>query len=104
VTRPLRLLAAVPLLALAVAACSSLLDADEVADGAEEALEETVGSRPDITCPEDLEATVGAETRCVLTAGDDPTEYGVTVTVTSMENGTAKFDVVVDEEPVGGGQ
>jgi hypothetical protein len=101
VSRHLRVLAAVPVLLLGLAACGAdSLAADDVATGAEDALEGEVGFRPEVSCPEDLEAEVGAETRCTLTAGDDPTEYGVTVTVTSVEDGTANFDVQVDEEPV----
>jgi hypothetical protein len=102
--RRLRLLVAAPILALGLAGCSSSLAANDVEEGAEDALEEQIGARPDISCPEDLEAEVGAETRCTLTAGDDPTEYGVTVTVTSVEDDTANFDVRVDEEPTGGGE
>lgn len=90
-----------PLLALGLVGCSMSLAADEVATQAENALEEEVGSRPDIICPDDLEAEVGAEARCILTAGDDPTEYGVTVTVTSVDGGQAEFDVEVDGEPQG---
>ena len=60
--RRLRLLAAVPLLALGLAACGSgTLSADKVAKGAEDALEKQVGVRPDITCPEDLKAEVDAK-------------------------------------------
>ena len=77
---------------------SSLSDA-EVADAAEDALEQEVGSRPDITCPEGLDEEEGASTRCTLTAGDDPVEYGVTVTVTAVGKST-KIDVQVDEEPL----
>jgi hypothetical protein len=73
--------------------------AEETANKAEDALEEQIGTRPDISCPDDLEAEEGAETRCTLTAGDDPTEYGVTVTVTSVEGDTVNFDVEVDSEP-----
>jgi hypothetical protein len=105
VSRRLRLLLATTVLALGLGACGSgSLSADDVAEGAEDALETQVGARPDVTCPEDLEAEVGAETRCILTAGDDPTEYGVTVTVTSVEGDTANFDVEVDDEPTAGGQ
>ena len=95
-------LLAIPFL-LALAACSStsVLTADTVAESAEDALEEQIGARPDITCPDDLEAEVGAETRCTLTGGDDPTEYGVTVTVTSVDGDNANFDVEVDDEPLG---
>ena len=100
--RRLRLLLAAPLLAAGLAGCGAgSLDADGVADGAEDALEAEVGARPDVTCPDDLEAEVGAETRCTLTVDGDTEEYGVTVTVTSVEGDTANFDVDVDAEPVG---
>jgi hypothetical protein len=102
VSRRLRLLAAAPLLAVGLAACGSgSLAADEVATGAEDALEKQVGARPDISCPADLKAEVGAEAHCTLTAGEDPTEYGVTVTVTSVDGNTANFDVQVDDQPAG---
>jgi len=52
-----------------------------------------------VSCPDDLEAEVGATTRCTLSVGDDGDEYGVTVTVTSVKGDTANFDVEVDEEP-----
>jgi hypothetical protein len=100
VPRLLRLLAATPLLVAGLAACgSSALSADSVADGAEKALEEQVGVRTEISCPEDLEAEVGAEGRCTLTAGGDPAEYGVTVTVTSVDGDSPTFQVEIDEEP-----
>ncbi len=99
--RRLRLLVATPVLALGLAACGSSLAADDVAEGAEDALEAEVGARPEVSCPEDLEAEVGAETRCTLTVPGDNEEYGVTVTVTSVEGDTTNFDVRVDEEPTG---
>ena len=100
-SRRLRVLAATSLVLFGSAACGSAsLAAEEVATSAEDALEDQVGVRPEVSCPEDLEAEVGAQTRCTLTAGDDPTEYGVTVTVTSVEDGTANFDVQVDDGPV----
>ena len=99
--RRLLLPLAVPFLAAGLAACgSSALAADDVAEGAEAALEAEVGARPNVSCPEDLAAEVGAETRCTLSVTGDDQEYGVTVTVTSVEGDTANFDVQVDEEPV----
>jgi hypothetical protein len=98
----LPLLAATPFLLLGLAACgSSVLSSDTVEKGAADALEEQVGARPEVSCPEDLAAEVGAEARCTLTASDDPTEYGVTVTVTSLDGETANFDVQVDDQPQG---
>jgi hypothetical protein len=102
VSRALRALLVLPALAFGLAACGTpTLSADDVAKGAEDALEKQVGQRPDVTCPDDVEAKVGNETRCTLTGGDDPTEYGVTVTVTSVDGNNATFDVVVDDEPLG---
>jgi Domain of unknown function (DUF4333) len=111
VFRGVRALFALPLLTAALAAClasvdldrssSATLSADTVATGAEDALEKEVGQRPDVTCPQDLEAKVGATTRCTLTAEGATDEYGVTVTVRSVENGTAHFDVEVDPQPQG---
>jgi hypothetical protein len=75
------------------------LTAAEVATTAENALEAEVGARPDVTCPEGLDKEEGASTRCTLTAPDDGTQYGVTVTVTSTE-GDPELDVTVDDEPL----
>ena len=95
-----RLAALGPLLLLSPAACgTAVLGADKVADGAEDALEEQVGVRPDVTCPDDLEATVGAKGRCTLTAPGDDAEYGLTVTVTKVDGDDAAFDVAVDDAP-----
>jgi hypothetical protein len=98
----LRLLLAAPALLVGLAACGgAVVTAEETADKAEDALEEQIGARPEISCPDDLEAEEGAETRCTLTAGEDPTQYGVTVTVTSVDGDTVNFDVQVDDEPSG---
>ena len=96
------LLAAVPILLLGLSACgSSTLSRDEVATKAEDALEQQIGVRPNINCPEDVEAKVGAQTRCTLTGGDDPTEYGVSIKVTEVDGDNAKFDIQVDDQPSG---
>jgi hypothetical protein len=56
---------------------------------------------PNITCPEDLDAKVGATTTCVLDVTGDPKEYDVAVKVTSVDEGakTVKFDVEVASTP-----
>jgi hypothetical protein len=91
-----------PLLLVVLTGCAaSTLAAEDVATKAEDALEEQSGVRPDITCPEDLAAEVGARTSCRLTAGDDPTAYGVQVTVTSIEGDRVRFGIEVDREPLG---
>ena len=96
------LLAAVPFLLVGLAACGAgTLSADEVATKAEDALEQQIGVRPTITCPDDVEAEVGAEARCTLTAEGDPAEYGVSITVTEVDGDNAKFDIQVDDQPQG---
>ena len=95
-------LAPLALLAVVLTACSAgPLPAEDVATKAEEALEERSGVRPEITCPKDLPATVGARMTCTLTAGGDPTEYDVEVTVRSVEDQRVLFDIDVDREPKG---
>jgi len=74
---------------------------DQVAERAEDALAGQIGARPAVTCTDGLPGEVGAEIRCTLTAGDDPTRYGVTLTVTAVEADDVRFDVEVDDEPVG---
>jgi hypothetical protein len=93
-------LGALPL-GLGLAACAGSLPAADVATRAEDALEKQEGIRPDISCPEDLAEEVDAQTRCTWTAGDDPTEYGLTITVTAVDGEGAEFDVELDRQPQG---
>jgi hypothetical protein len=98
-----RLLAPTALVLTALSACGSTdaLSAGQVATSAEKALEQKIGVRPEVTCPKELAATVGAKTRCTLTAPGDSTKYGVTVTVTSVDGDTPDLQVVVDHQPMG---
>jgi hypothetical protein len=83
----------------ALAACGGSLPADEVAGAAADALETELGFRPQVRCPDDLTADVGAETRCTATV--DGQTYGATVTVTSVDDDGAQFDVRVDRRSPG---
>ena len=95
-----RLLGAIPILLVGLAACgSATLSKDEVATKAEDALEQQIGVRPTISCPQAVKAEVGAKTRCTLTAGDDPTEYGVSIKVNKVDGKNAAFDIRVDDQP-----
>ncbi len=85
---------------LIVAGCSSTTSVPkaEVEQEASAQLEAAVGVAPDtLTCPGDLVAEVGTIMRCELGAGG--VSYGVTITVTSVDNDVASFDVVVDDVP-----
>lgn len=86
---------------VALAGCGvDTVPAGEVADDVATLLEQQVGVRPEVACPEELPVEVGATTRCTLTAGDDPTEYGVTVTVAAVDDGEPDYEVEVDREPL----
>ena len=97
-----RLLVLVPVLVAGLAGCGTrTVAAATVAKAAEDALEQQVGTRPDVSCPHDLSARIGATTRCTLTAEGLDGTFGITVTVRSVQNGTAHFDVKVDDQPEG---
>ena len=95
----MRVVAVPALLAVLTACGAGDVSAEDIATAAEDALEEQVGVRPEITCPTDLAPEVGATTRCTFTAGDDPTEYDVQVTVTSVDDDAVRFDVELDDRP-----
>ena len=97
----MRRLLPVALLAVLTACGTDTVPAAAVGDAAESLLEQQVGVRPDVVCPDDLSPEVGAETRCTLTAGGDPTAYGVTVTITAVEGDQPTYRVEVDPEPLG---
>lgn len=55
---------------------------------------------PKIDCPGDLDAKVGASYQCKLTAQGDTAVYPVTVKVTSLKDGTARFSAEVGTAPL----
>ena len=98
-SRPLLLaLTAGALLSSAGCAAGSLT-AEELAEATEDALSEEVGSRPDVSCPEGIPEQEGATTRCTLSGGDAGVEYGVTITVTSVD-GDPQLSLEVDDAPL----
>lgn len=87
-------------LMLTVTSCSgtATISKSELEQQASTALESAVGTAPDaVTCPGDLEATVGASTKCTVTAEGE--ELGATLTVTEVDGSNAKFDVKIDQAP-----
>ena len=83
-----------------IAGCGARhVESGDVATAVADQVEEQAGGRPDVRCPDDLEAEVGASARCSLTLDGVDGAFGVTVTVTSVEDGQAHFDVRVDDEP-----
>lgn len=86
--------------AVLLVGCSSpkTVSSADAAQQISDVLEDKTGQRPDdVTCPEDLEAELGATMRCELTDGE--ATYGVTITITDVTDGAATFDIQVDSEP-----
>ena len=88
--------------ALFLAACGSgAVPAADVAQSIREQLASEFGypidEVPDVTCPGDLPVEVDASIRCTLSDLDG--DYGVTVTVTSVDGGKAFYRIKVDDAP-----
>jgi len=74
------------------------VDKNQVASVVTDELTQQVGSKPDsVTCPDNLKGVEGATLRCQLT--DNGKNYGVNVTVTSVDAGDVHFDFKVDDHP-----
>lgn len=77
-------------------ACSSgpkTVSKSDVQNQISSKLTDASGNKPDsVTCPNELNAAVGATTNCEMKVKGDP--YNVNVTVTSVEGDQVKFDMV----------
>ena len=91
--------------ALVTAACGAgaVKEADVESSVAAQLAEETDQPEPNIDCPGDLDAEVGATMECDLTVDGADAVYPVTVKVTSVEDGKANYSVEVGEAPESGG-
>jgi hypothetical protein len=85
---PYRLALLIPIVALGLglAACGdATVSKSEIEDKATSALAKQVGQTPkSISCPDDLDAKVGAQETCLLTA-DDGTTINMTATIKSVD-------------------
>ena len=91
--RPL-LLVAVPVLGLGLTACSSSIEQDELERRVSSTIESEFGVAADVSCPGALEAEVDASMQCTAMDPDSGEEIALQITVTSVEDGTANFDIV----------
>lgn len=86
-----------------LAACSfgtPTVPADDVAELAEDALEEQVGQRPEIDCgSEDIEVVDGDEVTCTLTDPATGSEFDAVVTFSGVDGTDYKIDVQVADTP-----
>lgn len=92
----------IPALCVALCGCGGpeAVEVDQLEQQVSTNLEESVGQAPDaVECVDPLPAEVGAEVRCTLAGGGD--EFGLSVTVTEVEGDNVRFDIQVDEQPLG---
>ena len=104
--RPLTL-AALLMSTIALAACGSggtsssagaVLDRDALAQDLSTRLSDAAGGKsPKVQCPGDLPVKKDLTVRC--TAVLEGKTFGLTVTVTGTEGGSAQYDVAVDQTP-----
>ncbi|MEU0048639.1 DUF4333 domain-containing protein [Streptomyces sp. NPDC006309] len=74
------------------------LSADKLSGMLSERLATATGQqKPRVSCPEDLVGKVGTTSRCTLTA-DDGSTLGVTVKVTSVNDGRIHYDFKADDK------
>ncbi|MGY1624593.1 DUF4333 domain-containing protein [Geodermatophilus sp. SYSU D00965] len=88
---PLALL--LPAAALALTGCGSSIEQGELESQVAAALEGETGVSPEVSCPGDLDAEVDASTECTATEPDTGREFTYRITVTSVDDGRAAFDI-----------
>jgi hypothetical protein len=77
------------------------VDKDRLAALGKEKLEQAAGQEADgVECDGDIEGTVGATQRCVLTALDG-TKIGVTATVLAVKGDDVNINFKADDHPMG---
>jgi predicted thioesterase len=85
-----------PALVAGTAACSSgpsTVKKDDVVSQINTNMTDAAGNKPDsVNCPDELNATVGAQTNCEMKVKGQP--FNVNVTVTSVDGDKVKFDMV----------
>ena len=74
----------------------AVLDRDALAADLTARLSDAAGGKsPKVACPADLPVKQGLTVRCTAELGGK--RYGLTVTVTGTNGGTAEYDVAVDK-------
>ena len=88
------MIAVTPALGLGLTACGSSIEQGELETQVASTIESRFGVAADVSCPGDLDAEVDATTECTATDPGTGEEVGLRITVTSVEDGTANFDIV----------
>ncbi|MET7989326.1 DUF4333 domain-containing protein [Amycolatopsis sp. NPDC005232] len=99
-----RLVVAVCGIAL-VAGCSAHVEVTrrvaktDLEKGIADALQSSIGQRPDtVTCPGPIDAKVGQQMRCELSAGT--TRAGLTATINTVNGSDVRYSVKVDDHVI----
>ena len=90
------MIAVTPAVGLGLTACGSSIEQGELETQVASTIESRFGVAADVSCRGDLDAEVDATTECTATDPGTGEEVGLRITVTSVEDGTANFDI----EPV----
>ncbi len=86
-------------LLLVLAACSNSVPQSEVETTVEDTIQSEFGATVDVTCPGDLPAEIDATMDCTFSEEGYDTEGTLTLTVESVEDNEAFFNIEVTEEP-----
>ncbi len=91
--RRLVLLGGAPVLTLGLASCGSVIQQDELESQIVDTIRTEFDFEAEVSCPGDLEAEEGATTECTATDPATDGEIALKITVTSVEDGEAQFDI-----------
>lgn len=97
-TRAVGACAAAALLTAGLAGCAKYVPMDDVARTIKIELDKKSPGISEVTCPQDLDATIGASIRCSFTRGEQPAD--AIATVSAIEGDTAKYDITIEARPI----
>ena len=93
-----RILASVAAAMLALAACTGSVTKDDVAKSIMDQLQKQNIDAQNVTCPNDLQASVGQTVRCSFMVGGQPVD--AIATVTSVDGANVKYDITTEARPI----
>lgn len=90
--------AAAALLTAGLAGCAEHVPKDDVAKTIKTELDRKGPGIGEVTCPQDLDANIGATIRCSFTDGEQPAD--AIATVSAIEGDTAKYAITIEARPI----
>ena len=85
-------------LVVLTAACSDVVAKDNVAKTIMDQLQKQSINAQNVTCPADLQATIGQTVRCSFTVDGQPVD--AIATVTSVDGSNVKYDITTEARPI----